>query len=459
MFTGCQAPQAPRDPARQLTRALAVIGSPRSDPRQVAAATANYRSVLAGVLPGLLGKGPDSALELSRGISFGYYPPGTFSGVTPVRRSRQLTGGLHRSGLGLPVVGKIVPGGANAPPSGYRVPVTVLALPKKSAPGSFEVSMADPERVESVRLAGRDFPVAMDLEAALNATGATGPRFLDGLRYLLLSDRKTARLSFLQPYDPGKIPVVLVHGLISTPRMWAPVVKTLLANATIRRRYQFWFFYYPTGQPVALSALQLRDALDEAILAHRVDHRLTLIGHSMGGILTRVQVSRLTLADAETMLPRVYRLPETSTVRRCLVFGPRRDVSRVVFICTPHRGSRIATSTIAALGIWLIRLPGWIAEEMADLAGLDSTGRLIRLPTSIHGLSPRSKFLAALNRTPPAAPSHSIIGSRDGVVPFSSAHLEGAVTEVLVPAGHGGFSHPLAIQEIRRILTAEIKGN
>ncbi|MFZ0708522.1 MAG: alpha/beta fold hydrolase [Terrimicrobiaceae bacterium] len=412
---------------------------------------------MAQVMPGLIAKRPKQGFALSRESSPGSYPAGTFSGISPVRRSREITPGLHRSGLGLPAIGQVVPGGPNAPRSGYRIPLTVLALPKKSAPDSFEVRMVDPERVESVRVAGRDLPVAMDLEAVLNATRATGPRLLDGVRYLLLSDRKTARLIFLQPYAPRKIPVVLVHGLISTPRMWAPVVKTLLADPEIRRNYQFWFFYYPTGQPVALSALQLRDALDEAILLHRVDRPLVVVGHSMGGILARVQVSRFTLADAEKILPDVSRLPASSTVRRCLVFEPRRDVSRVVFICTPHRGSRIATSSIAGLGIWLIRLPRWIAEEMADLAGLDSTGRPIRLPTSIHGLSPRSRFLAALNRTPPSAPAHSIIGSRDGIVPYSSAHLGDAVTEVIVPAGHGGFSHPLAIQEIRRILKKEVR--
>jgi pimeloyl-ACP methyl ester carboxylesterase len=352
-----------------------------------------------------------------------------------------------------PIRSPIMPGGANSPSAGYQIPLTLVALPKKSAPDSFEVRLADPERIESVRIAKRDFPVAMDLEAALDATRATGPRLLDGIGCLLRPDRKNARLTFLQPYDPAKIPVVLIHGWISTPRMWAPVVKGLLADPEIRQRYQFWFFYYPTGHPVPLSALQLRETLDEAILRHHVRRPLILIGHSMGGILARAQVSRLTLADAERMLPNVSRLPISSKVRRCLVFEPRNNVvSRVVFICTPHRGSRIASSSIAGIGIRLIQLPSWIAEEMADFASLAFAGRIGRLPTSIHGLSPYSRFLEALSRTLPSSPSHSIIGRRDGVLPFSSAHLESAVSEVFVPAGHGGFAHPLAIQEMKRIL-------
>ena len=77
--------------------------------------------------------------------------------------------------------------------------------------------------------------------------------------------------------------------------MWAPVVKGLMAVPEIRERYQLWFFDYPTGQPIPLSALQLREALDEALLTHRVKPSLILIGHSMGGILAPAQdVSRIT---------------------------------------------------------------------------------------------------------------------------------------------------------------------
>jgi pimeloyl-ACP methyl ester carboxylesterase len=190
------------------------------------------------------------------------------------------------------------------------------------------VRLADPSRIGTIRVGDRTFPVAMDLEAALDANHATGPRFLDGLGYLLRSDRKRSRLTFLQPYEPEKIPIVLIHGLISTPRMWAPVVKGLMAVPEIRERYQFWFFYYPTGQPIPLSALQLRDALDEALLAHQVKPSLILIGHSMGGILARAQVSRMTPEAADEILPNVSKLSVDRTVRRSLLFEPRTDVQR-----------------------------------------------------------------------------------------------------------------------------------
>lgn len=459
LLTGCQTFYPQRNPAKELDHSLAVLGSPQSTPHEVAGAAEDYRRALSAVLPGLLKDSPNPAFAFSPTRPSGYYLPATFSHVTPVRNSRDITPGLDRPGLGLPAIGQIAPGGENSPRAGFHVPVTVLAFPKKTINDSFEVLFADPARVASVRMAGRDFPVAMNLAAALDATRATGPRLLDGLGFLLRPERLQSRLVFLQPYDPKKIPVVLIHGLISTPKMWAPVVKTLLADREIRRRYQFWFFYYPTGQPVPLSALQLREALDEAAFVHRVRRPMILVGHSMGGVLARAQVSRLTTAQAEEILPNVSNLPPSSRLRRCLVFEPRRDVSRVIFICTPHRGSRLAVGSFGGLAISLIRLPGWIAEEMADFAGQALPGIGPRLPTSIHGLSPYSRFLGALSITRPASPSHSIIGKRDVVVPLSSSQLNDAESEVFVPAGHGGFAHPQAIQEIRRILKTERSNN
>jgi pimeloyl-ACP methyl ester carboxylesterase len=453
LLAGCHTAPLQERAARNLNQALSVIESSPGDSKQSRRANASYLRALANVLPGLMKSSSSASFALVDPPARGDFSAATFVKIAPVRHSRISTPGLHRAGLGLPAVGTTL-ASPNSPRSGYRIALTAVALPQKLSADSFGVRLADPERVTSVHLAERPVPVAMDLEAALDATRATGPRLLDGFGFLLRPDRKQSRLIFLQPYDPGKIPVVLIHGLTSTPGMWAPVVKTLLANAEIRRRYQFWFFYYPTGQPVPLSALQLREALDEAVLAHKVRQPMILVGHSMGGILARAQVSRLSPAEAEEIFPTVSQLPASSTLRRCLIFEPRKDVSRVVFICTPHRGSRLALGSLGRLAIGLIRLPGWIVDEMAEFASQGLLERPTRLPTSIQGLSPYSRFLTALGRTLPTSPSHSIIGKRDGIVPFSSSHFEAAQSETLVPTGHGGFAHPQTLQEVRRILTS-----
>ena len=62
----------------------------------------------------------------------------------------------------------------------------------------------------------------------------------------------------VQPYEPGKIPVLMVHGLWSSPMTWMEMFNDLRSQPEIRDRYQFWFYLYPTAQPFWLSAAQLR---------------------------------------------------------------------------------------------------------------------------------------------------------------------------------------------------------
>jgi hypothetical protein len=192
---------------------------------------------------------------------------------------------------------------------------------------------------------------------------------------------------------------------------------------------------------------------------------MVLVGHSMGGILSRAQVSRIGPEEAERISPGVSALPADNLARRALIFEPRKDVSRAVFQFTPHRGSRLAANSLAAWGVRLIRLPEWLVGELAYFSQHFPDARDGRLPTSIHGLSPTSSFLLALDQTRPTVPVHTIFGDRgrgdgaassDGVVPYTSSHLAFAESELTVPTGHSGFAHPLAIAELRRILHQEL---
>ena len=73
-----------------------------------------------------------------------------------------------------------------------------------------------------------------------------------------------ANLMLLRPYEPGKIPVVMVHGLISSPLAWIPMLNELLYDPAIQQRYQFFLYMYPTGVPIPIAMAQLRDSLQEA---------------------------------------------------------------------------------------------------------------------------------------------------------------------------------------------------
>ncbi len=447
--TGCQT----LPPKERLTRAVAALEHPAAAPHQSAAAWRDYRHAVATVLADAKEAGDVPDLKRpARGL------PRLWHLLRPTPRIAS----LHRDGVGLPVIERLPADSPNAPRGGYHVARTVLARPGPPDSPAVALNIVDPDRVPETTFGATKLPVAMDLQAPLDVTRGLGPRPLDGFRYLLLTNRfSDPRLIFLEPYDSDKIPVVFIHGLLSTPRMWGPVVTALLANETIRQRYQFWFFYYPTGQPIPLSALQLRDALDAAVRTHHVRQPLVLIGHSMGGLLARAQITGFTPAAAAQIVPGVASLPADNPVRRALLFAPRPDIARAIFIATPHRGSHFALNGIAGLGVRLIRLPLWLQDELASIAELPFTDHSRRFPTSICGLSPNSSFLRALDAAPTTVPQHSIIANRgqsdllrssDGIVPYTSAHRAEAVSEVIVPAGHGGFSHPLALAEIERIL-------
>jgi hypothetical protein len=438
-----------------IVRAGALLNAAGDNPRQRSLAFAKYRSAVMKLLPIL----QDRSVAAHSADERKLFHLHKFSEVTPVERSRRRASGLRRDGLGLPVVGRIAESAVtdpNAPSSGFVLAATALVLPDSD--GRMGLCFADPTKVDSIRAFGQELPLAMDLEAWLDRVEATGPPPVAGVRQMLRADKfkGQSRLTFLQPFDPDKIPVVLIHGLMSTPRMWKPVLDGLLADEEIRKHYQFWFFYYPTGQPVPFSALQLRQALTELEAHYPLRERLVLIGHSMGGVLARAQVSGISAAEAEKVVPNIGSLPEDSLTRNAIIFGPRTDIERIIFVATPHQGSTVAMGNVAALGMRLIDLPTWIVSELESFP-IDSE----KLPTSIHGLSPNSQFLQALSRYRPSGPVHSIIGDRghedksgssDGVVAYSSSHLDFAESELVIPTRHGGFSHPKAIAEIARIL-------
>ena len=281
-------------------------------------------------------------------------------------------------------------------------------------------------------------------------------------------EKKTG-LYFLQPYDPERIPVVFVHGLISTPFNWVQAISGLEADPEIRKHYQFWVFAYPTGNPVLYSALRLREELARVDQVYPNHKDYVLVGHSMGGLLSQAQVTSMTRADWEkTLGPPAMEIFATlqpaDLVSRATTFKANPRIKRVVFICTPHRGSKMASAGIGELAIKLISLPVDLVTTIKSEIP-EETLRTInngRLPNSVSNLAPNAPYLAVLNKESIQAPYHSIIGNRgkpgpladssDGVVPYWSSHLDGAQSEVIVPGPHGACELPQTIAELDRIL-------
>ncbi len=337
-----------------------------------------------------------------------------------------------------------------------------------------EIELYEPLLSDTVVIDGHRLPLAADFTAPLSLLMTeTHPQKL-GLVRLLRPEhyRKTAALTRFQDYSPGKIPLVFIHGLDSTPATWIPMINALRQDGEIRRHYQVWVFSYPSGYAYPYSAALLRKEMDSMAKALPGHKPMVLIGHSMGSL-----ISRLMITDVGDRLWLKYfgRPPEDTPfqgasagiLKDTLIFNSRADVSRSIFICGPHRGSEIASNWIGRLASRLIRIPNLAADirdSVFSVMTLDPSAlHLKTMPNSIDTLAPNNRFIKEINKIPidPRIPYHSIIGDRgrgdtpnssDGVVPYWSSHLSGAESELIVPHNHNSHHSPEAIAEVKRIL-------
>ncbi len=289
----------------------------------------------------------------------------------------------------------------------------------------------------------------------------------------------------IQPYEPGRIPVVFVHGTMSSPVWWAEMFNTLLSDPQIRRQFQIWLYLYDSGKPVVISAVHLRDSIQNKIRKYDPNGQdsalknIVVIGHSQGGLLARYTAietgDAIVRAVTGKSLDELELTPkQKEIIQRYAVFHPLPEVRRVVFISTPHRGSLLATHFVRRIVNNLISLP-WdalqISTELFSIFERFSVEGRIKwsLPrTSIDSMSPENPTLLAVADLsfPPDVKGHSIIAIRkdqqppngdDGVVSYKSAHLEGVESELVVPYGHSCQMEPRVIEEVRRILLQHLR--
>ena len=341
-----------------------------------------------------------------------------------------------------------------------------------------ELEFIDPFKSERVALNQHEFPLDIDLSASTAMLIARERPERTGFASVMNPQKyaDTARLVQLQPFDPGRTPVIFVHGLQETPASWVPMINSLQSDPSIRKHYQFWVYGYPSGYPYAYSAALFRRDLDGIKHAFPNHKRVVLIGHSMGGMICRLMIT-----DAGDKIWREFfatspaKTPLASETRKlleeALVFNHRMDVERVIFISTPHRGSKLASGWIGRIGAGLVRTPRSFTAIYASTKPLliaDPAARpLQRMPNSVDTLEPNDRFVEAVDKLPitPGIPYHSIMGDRgrgdtpnssDGIVPYWSSHLDGAKSELIVNSGHGAQYNPQAIREVARILKLNV---
>ena len=339
-----------------------------------------------------------------------------------------------------------------------------------------QLIIKDPLASDRVAIAGHNYPLAADFSIGPAAQLAKNrPQRLGFIRVIRPAKYAgTALLARLQPYDPKKIPVLMIHGLQDTPVTWVPLLNELRTDPEINERYQFWVYSYPSGYPFPYAAMLLREELDRVDKTYPNHKKMVLIGHSMGGLVTRLMVTDAHLTFWNSVFGKPpEQVPidprDKQIIERVLIFEHRPDVSRVIFFSTPHRGSAFASNWIGRIGIALVKLPLKMVKMTTSVGRYvtpDPTfkaPRKLHFPTSIDTLSPDSRFVRTMNTLPIAdhIPYHSIIGDRgrgdtpnssDGVVAYWSSHLEGAQSERIVPSDHHTNKNKEGIEEVHRIL-------
>lgn len=292
-------------------------------------------------------------------------------------------------------------------------------------------------------------------------------------------DLARPQIHLLQPYDPERSVIVLIHGLGSSPEAWIDLANELMGDEEIRRHYQVWQVFYRSSAPISYNRAAIRDALYATLDAvdperdDRARRQMVIVGHSMGGVIARLLVAEGGDEMWKALLGHAPSAEERGRLARLspyLDLEPMPEVTRIVLLASPHRGAPLAGSWLGRFGARLVKPAVSVEQraiEAAEALAADvpeMAARLRRSPDAIEALSDRLPYLKATSALPIASwvTYHSIIGCArpvatlaecgDGLVPYTSAHLDGAASELVVTSNHSVQGKPESILELRRIL-------
>ena len=365
---------------------------------------------------------------------------------------------------------------------------TIVARPVKAESvddiinsSNITVQVMDPYRTENVDIAGKSYPLAANFSAPYGLWLAENN--LGAAAYLSLIDREERltmpHLYMLEPYNPNKKVIVLVHGLASSPEAWIALTNDIMGDSILREHYQVWQVFYSTNMPILESRFQIYALLKQAFGGLNpndpADKDAVLIGHSMGGIISRLLVSNADISQSALSMMSPYqqaKLKKHPIVSERLKIQPITNFDRAVFMSSPNRGTDFADLWFTRAARKIIKLPGAFLGAVTDTItnqDIDAKDILTRIDKGLiqngpSDLSHKSKFMALTEdiNPPKGFVFHSIIGNKtnskdpdvmtDGIVPYKSAHLDGAKSEVIIKGGHSIQETPEAVLELRRIL-------
>ncbi len=345
----------------------------------------------------------------------------------------------------------------------------------------FVIRAYDPYKYEQIQLAGKNYPLAANFSTPYGLWLAQNN--LGKAAYLTLIDRDNRltmpHLYMLEPYNSNKKVIVLVHGLASSPEAWIRLTNDIMGDKVLRENYQVWQVFYSTNMPITESRFQIYALLKQSFAQVNANasakNDAVLIGHSMGGIIARLLVSD---ADVTQKALSMMSNRQLNKYKNVPIVSQRMNIqdipnfSRAIFLSAPHHGTAYADLWFTRAARKVIKLPGAFLtavgdtlqsqeHDFSDLAKQIDQGLIQNGPSD---LSYKSKFMVLTSDIVPRKGLlfHSIMGNNtdsndpnvitDGVVPYKSAHLDGAVSEKIIKGGHSIQETPEAVLELRRIL-------
>ncbi len=346
---------------------------------------------------------------------------------------------------------------------------------------NFQLKVYDPYSTEKIKVGSKDYPLAANFSAPYGLWLAENN--LGIAAYLSLIDRDQRltmpHLYMLEPYNPNKKVIVLVHGLASSPEAWIRLTNDIMGDNVLRENYQVWQVFYSTNMPILESRFQVNAIINQAFKS--IDPNSSsakdsvLIGHSMGGIIARLLVSDadLTQQALKMLNNRKYdKFKDDNIFQARLQIKSIPNFDRAIFISAPHRGTAFADRWFTLAARRIIKLPGAFLGALADSIDerdLNAKNFLKEVGNGLiqngpSDLSHNSKFTLLTKNVMPKQGMiyHSIMGNAtessdpnimtDGIVPYTSSHLDGAVSEKIIKGGHSIQETPEAVLELRRIL-------
>lgn len=422
----------------------------------------------------------------------GIFPIGYFDEIVPAWDLRIVGIRQHvRDGVGIPLCAYRKNAGREPiekyyPPEGITRALTAVADVHSLPDGKREIEVAlyCPVKCSTIVWNGQRKVLAADFSTPwANLLARTARLSQSAVTDLLTrAPSRQPQLYLMEDYDPQREPLVMIHGLFSTPLAWAKVSNELWADEEIRSRYQIWHYLYNTSAPPLYPARLLRTQLRELrpmldpAQNDRAGRRTTLLAHSMGGIVAKALVvhpgdafwkAAFTIPHERLKLSAADRL----TLENAFDWEADPHIHRIIYCCVPHRGSAFADNLAGQIGraitappdtfsAFYRRIyednPGAFTPEYSAL-GMGKLG-------SIDSLSPRQPTLKIMASLPVRrdVQQFSIIGATksklplpetsDGVVPYWSSHLDDSVSEKVVSGNHGCYESDEAIEEMKRIL-------